>query len=192
MLILVQGKTNHAKIKPHYYHRYSASCYFTPPPLGGATFSVPFSQNIRKPIIKRLLMTFKNKLVAIINKEIEIGVAMNAVAHMVLGLGNSISAEELRLDTYSDKDGNQYPNISQIPFIILRGKSNEIKKAINAARESNVQYGVFTDTMTGGTYVEQIERTAQTKEEDLIFYGAVMFGNWDTVSTITKKFSLYR
>lgn len=137
-------------------------------------------------------MTFENKLVAIINKEIETGVAMNAVAHMVLGLGNKIDSQTLRLDTYQDKDGNQYPNISQMPFIILRGKSSEIKKAINAAKESNVLFGAFTNTMTGGTYLEQLENTSQTTEEGLVFYGAVMFGDWETVSLITKKFSLYR
>jgi hypothetical protein len=36
----------------------------------------------------------------------------------------------LRLNDYQDKDGNIYPNISQILFIVLRGKSGEIRKAI--------------------------------------------------------------
>jgi len=73
-------------------------------------------------------MTFENKLVALVNEKIEVGVAMNAIAHMTLGLGSSISPELLRLET-----GNTYPNISQMPFIILRGTSNEIRKAVKAA-----------------------------------------------------------
>jgi len=46
--------------------------------------------------------------------------------------------------------------------------------------------------MTGGTYQEQLDKTRQTCEEDLIYYGAVLFGPWDAVRHITKRFSLYR
>jgi hypothetical protein len=137
-------------------------------------------------------MLFENKLVALINKEIEVGVAMNAIAHMTLGLGASLGKEPIRLDDYQDKDGHTYPHISQIPFIILQGKSNEIRKAVHGARENALQYGVFLNTMTGGTYLEQLERTHVIPEEELVYYGAVLFGPWDLVSQLTKRFSLYR
>lgn len=107
-------------------------------------------------------MTFENKLIAIVNKEIPVGVAMNAIAHMVLGLGAHVGENNLRLDTYEDKDGNLYPNISQMPFIVLRGKSTEIKKAIRKAKEQNVLFGAFTNTMTGGGYEQQLENTKNT------------------------------
>ncbi len=137
-------------------------------------------------------MSFENKLVAIVNKDVEIGVAMNAVAHMTLGLGAQFSTDELRLNDCLDKEGNIYPNISQMPFIILRGKSGEIRKAVQAAREAQIRFGVFTDTMTGGTYQEQLDRTKETPEEHLKYYSAVLYGPWDLVSQMTKKFSLYK
>ena len=137
-------------------------------------------------------MSFENKLVAIVNKDIDAGVAMNAIAHMTLGLGAGVTSEPLRLNDYQDKAGNVYPNISQIPFIILRGKSGEIRKVVHQAREEKVKFGVFTNTMTGGTYQEQLANTSNTSEEDLIYYGAVLFGPWDMVSQMTRKFSLYK
>lgn len=137
-------------------------------------------------------MIFENKLVAVINKTIEPGVAMNALAHMVIGLGAQLNNDVLRLDTYRDKNGNAYPNISQMPFIILKGTSGEIKKTVQAAREQGIQHGAFINTMTGGTYQEQLDNTLKTAEEDLVFYGAVLFGPWDVVSAMTKKLSLYR
>jgi hypothetical protein len=137
-------------------------------------------------------VTFENKLVAVINKDIETGVAKNALAHMTLGLGSSIGKDLLRLDTYVDAEGNSYPLISQIPFIILRAKSNEIRKTVAAAREHSIHHTVFLNTMTIGTYVEQLERTKTTPEESLIYYGCVLFGPWDKVSELTKKFSLWQ
>lgn len=110
-------------------------------------------------------MSFENKLVAIVNKDIDVGVAMNAVAHMAIGFGTQHNKEVLRLNDYIDKDGNIYPNISQMPFMILRGKSSEVRKAVQAAKEQTIQYSIFTNTMTGGTYQEQLDNTLATHEE---------------------------
>ncbi len=137
-------------------------------------------------------MSFENKAVVLVNKEIETGVAMNAIAHMVLGLGAQLDPELLRLNDYQDKEGNIYPNISQMPIMILRGKSSEIRKAVSHAKEQSIKFGVFIHTMTGGTYQEQLDNTLQTSEDQLVYYGAVLFGPWDEVSRITKRFSLYK
>jgi hypothetical protein len=137
-------------------------------------------------------MSFENKIVAVMNKSIDPGIVMNALAHMSIGLGASLPKEKLRLDTYEDQDGNKYPNISQMPFIILRANSNKILSLVQWARENNIKHGVFVDTMTGGTYQEQLDRTKATREDNLLFYGVVLYGPWDKVSDATKKFSLWK
>ncbi|WP_367608151.1 DUF2000 domain-containing protein [Legionella sp. W05-934-2] len=135
---------------------------------------------------------FKNKLVAVLNKNIEPGRAMNALAHMCIGLGSAISQTDLRLSNYQDADGGLHPFISEIPFIVLSENSNKIRKLRQAALSQNILLNDFTDTMTIGTYQDQIERTKQTKEEELIYYGIVLFGDWATVTELTKKCSLWR
>jgi hypothetical protein len=135
---------------------------------------------------------FKNKLVAVLNKSIEPGKIMNALAHMCIGLGSAISKEELHLTDYRDADNGLHPFISEIPFIILSENSNKIRKLRNEAIANKIIFNDFTDTMTIGTYKEQIERTAQVKDENLIYYGIVLFGDWDKVTELTRKFSLWR
>ena len=142
------------------------------------------------------MIKFENKLVAMLNKDIEPGVAMNALAHMSIGLGADISHaighKALILDDYKDSDANIYPSISGIPFIILRAKSGEIKKTVKLAREENIKHSAFVNTMTVGTYLEQLERTKNTKEDELVFYGCVLFGDWNKVSEMTKRYSLWK
>lgn len=131
------------------------------------------------------------KLVAVLNKDLPTGVVLNALGHMALGLGASEGIASLRLDDYRDKDGNIYPHISQIPFIVLRAKAGEIRKAVHTAKEKNIKHAIFINSMTGGGYQEQIDSTAQLPEESLIYYGCVFFGNPEDINPITKKFSLW-
>lgn len=135
---------------------------------------------------------FQNKLVAVLNKSIETGKVMNALAHMCIGLGSAVEKENLRLTDYRDADGGSHPFISEIPFIILAENSNKIRKLRNEAIVNNIIFNDFTDTMTVGTYQEQIERTLQVKDENLIYYGIVLFGDWDKVTELTRKFSLWK
>jgi hypothetical protein len=135
---------------------------------------------------------FANKLVAVMNEKIEPGVIMNALAHMCIGFGSDIGKEPLRLTCYIDADGGSHPNISEMPFMILKANSNKIRALRQAAIDLGIQFVDFTDTMTVGTYIEQLEKTKQVKEADLIYYGIVLFGNWDKVSELTRKFSLWK
>ena len=135
---------------------------------------------------------FENKLVAVMNEKIEPGVIMNALAHMCIGFGSDIGKEPLRLTKYIDADEGRHPNISEMPFMILKANSNKIRALRQAAIEAGIKCVDFTNTMTVGTYLEQIDRTKQTKEADLIYYGIVLFGSWDKVSELTRKFSLWK
>lgn len=136
---------------------------------------------------------FKNKLVAVVNKKIDVGVLMNAVAHMCLGFGAHTGPEELHLLDYKNADGFVYPNISKMPFIILKeDNSNKIAKLLKEAKEADIQYSVFTNTMTEGTWEDQEARTLASKPEEIVYYGIVLFGPNEIVTNMTKKISLYR
>ncbi|MBS0629356.1 MAG: DUF2000 domain-containing protein [Verrucomicrobia bacterium] len=135
---------------------------------------------------------FENKLVAVMNEKIEPGVIMNALAHMCIGFGSEIGKEPLRLTNYIDGDDGSHPSISEMPFMILKANSNKIRALRQAAQQAGIKFVDFTDTMTIGSYEEQLERTKQTKEADLIYYGIVLFGSWDKLSDLTRKFSLWK
>lgn len=133
-----------------------------------------------------------NKIVAVLNKSIETGKVMNALAHMSIGFGAALGEETLELVDYQDADQNTHPNISKMPFIVLKTNSNKIRRLRLDAIEKNIRFVDFTDPMTVGTWEEQIERSSKTKEEDLTYYGIVLFGDYDVVSEMTRKYSLWQ
>lgn len=135
---------------------------------------------------------FINKLVAVMNEKIETGVIMNALAHMSIGFGATLGKEILRLSDYIDADNNHHPNISEMPFMILKTSGNKIRTLRENALKEGISFSDFTDTMTTGSYLEQLELTKKTKEKDLVYYGIVLFGPWDKVSELTRKFSLWK
>lgn len=136
-----------------------------------------------------------HKFVAILNKKIEVGKVMNALAHMTVSLVAQVPTEqqeELGLVDYIDKDGNSH-KASKNSFVILAAdNSNQIRTVRLAAKEKGVLFVDFTNTMQEGTYLEQLEWTSNTPELELEYRGIVLFGKIEDISEITRKFSLWR
>ena len=134
------------------------------------------------------------KFVAILNKKIPVNLLMNALGHMAAGLSASYpNIPEMRFDSYIDKDGGDHKSISDNPFIILvADNSNKIRTLRNILIEKGIHFVDFTSTMTVGTYLEQQQRTKETPEVNLEYYGICLFGEINQVNDLTKKFSLWR
>lgn len=135
------------------------------------------------------------KFVVLLNKKLASGVVLNATAHMVASLmaKASVTAKEnMNFLDYEDAGGNVHP-VSGLSLIILRAdNSNKIRKARQQAIESGILYVDFVESMTGDTFVEQIERTKSLPEAELNYYGLCLFGIKDEIDNICSKFSLWR
>ena len=134
------------------------------------------------------------KFVAVLNKKIETGKLMNGLGHMAAGLSALVpDLDAMRFDSYIDKDGGVHPSISDNPFIILSSdNSNQIRTLRNTLKEHAIPFTDFTSTMTVGTFIEQKQRTSETIEAELEYYGICFFGDRMALSELTKKFSLWR
>jgi hypothetical protein len=135
-----------------------------------------------------------HKFVAVLNKKIPVPNLMNALGHMAAGLSASFqNLPEMRFDSYIDKDEGNHKSISDNPFIILAAdNSNKIRTLRNVLIEKGIHFVDFTSTMTVGTYLEQQQRTKETPELELEYYGICLFGEINQLNELTRKFSLWR
>jgi hypothetical protein len=135
-----------------------------------------------------------HKFVVLVNKNLEAGRAMNAIAHSCAGLA-AVAPETLRekmsFIDFTDKDNAVHHSISGLSLIVLRGTNSELKKARRKFIESNVLFTDFIETMTGGTYREQLEKTAAKETEEMEYYCVAAFGEKAVIDPITKRFSLW-
>jgi hypothetical protein len=134
-----------------------------------------------------------HRFIAVINKKVELGRALNALGHMTAGLiAQYPELDALRFKDYVDKDGTIHPSISDNPFIVLKAdNSNKLRTLRNELIARGIKLTDFTDTMIEGTYADQHERTNQTAELELEYFGVLFFADNDTARELTKKFSLY-
>lgn len=134
------------------------------------------------------------RFIAVLNKKVEPGPLMNALGHITAGLaGGSDKADELCFLQYEDKDGGRHPNISHFPFIVLKAEnSNKIRTVRKECIARGIPFSDFTSTMAIGTSKEQQDATCATSEEELDYWGIVMFGATQELKEFTGKFSLYR
>ncbi len=112
---------------------------------------------------------------------------------MALGLGASIeNKEKLRLIDYVDGDGNSHPYISELPFIILKATGSQLRELRKKLIANKIQFVDFPDFINAIGTFESPEKSREFKEQDIEYYGIVMFGDWDIVTRLTRKFSLWR
>lgn len=109
----------------------------------------------------------ENTLIVGIDDTLPFGVGINAAAHAALGLAHTVR---------STLESN-----GLVSRRIVYGKG----EALRSLRTESIRRGYslvdFTDTMTGDTFREQLERTAATAEEGLRYYAvAVLCPHADT------------
>lgn len=135
-----------------------------------------------------------HKFVAVVNKNLEIGKALNAIAHSCAGLV-ALAPEEVKekmsFIDFVDKDGSIHESISGLSLIVLRGKNGEIKKLRQQFIENKILHTDFTETMTGDTYKEQLNKTLETSKEEMEYFCIAAFGEKEVIDPLTKKFSLW-
>lgn len=137
----------------------------------------------------------QHKFVAVVNPKIEIPKLMNGLGHITAGLmAQANNQEEMQFLKYEFQADWTTPSlISLYPYIVLKAKnSNQLRTLHQAANEAGILHNVFTDSMLGASAIEQMTNTKNTHTKDLNYFCVALFGASDRLTTLTRKFSLFK
>lgn len=137
---------------------------------------------------------FSQRIMTVINKELEPWRVMNAVAHMNAIIGNKIPAEQLTTgEVFISKDGEAIPRNSQYPIIVMRADEKELHTLYKKVRDHGFVHHVFIEEMQNTTNDQEItDQLAQQTLADTTFYGLSFFAPNEKAQEITKNFQIWQ
>ncbi|TBM22736.1 DUF2000 domain-containing protein [Hafnia paralvei] len=131
------------------------------------------------------------KLYIILNRNHEVSTLMNAASHLSAGITDC--AKEMLFDAYPNASSGLQANMSHYPVVVLQAKnSSQLASAVQKAKEAEITYNFFTNTMLSHSAEQQIADTLNTEIDKLDFIAIALFGNTEKLKPITKKFSVYK
>ena len=137
-------------------------------------------------------MATQNKFVIILNKRYELALMTSAIGHVAAGLAKKCANEDLRMVTYRDASGVEYPSISHWPFLILRAGAGQLANLRMNLENAGLPAVSYLDTMFSGGSDAQQEATSSKKSDEIEIVALGTFGDVNAIDEWTRKFSLWK
>lgn len=133
------------------------------------------------------------KIVAVVNKDITVGIAMNVVGHLSISLGALNNVGLMGRPTLVDKDGVGHAGIARYPLIITKTRSRKLSRAIEIAKNTESVFCTdYPTEMLGTEHDDDLMRAILlTSHGEITYLGALFYGESTKINSITGKFSLY-
>lgn len=133
----------------------------------------------------------EKKITAIINGELPIGLAMNALGHLAFSAGNNSDDEMMGQRRIIDGNGNPHIGISKFPFIVLKSEQEDIKRILSKAKRKGITTIDYTqemfDTDTDDILVETLSTNSNPE-----YHAVVLVGNSEEIKKLTGHLKLYK
>ncbi|WP_017580173.1 DUF2000 domain-containing protein [Nocardiopsis valliformis] len=134
-------------------------------------------------------MSMSTKLVVVLRSDLELAVAANASAVLGLALGarleNSLGADG------KDAQGHLHAGINPHPVPTLAATGEQLRRIKALADERDLTVVGFNEVARGSrTYVDYLDRLAQTEPAQLEYVGLAVFGPKKDVNKLTGRLSL--
>jgi hypothetical protein len=136
----------------------------------------------------------KFKWIALLNRKVPPHRLLNAIGHISLSMHQICNNENAgKVHRYSSADGSSFATLSHWPFVVLQAdNSSQIRKLRKACEEAGIHSQAFVDSMLAASAEQQLANTLQADPESVEYFALLMFGEYEDLRPLTKKFSVYK
>ena len=136
---------------------------------------------------------FEKKYVVVLSSKLDIGVAFNVASHLCISAGY-YSTNHMGREKLVDGSGILHQGISKYPVIITKVKPSKLKLYIEKAKENKKLLTIDypSNMYETGHDDELAESLLKTQNENIDYFGFLIFGNKEDVDEITSKFTLWK
>ncbi|WP_405590520.1 DUF2000 domain-containing protein [Streptomyces sp. NBC_01190] len=132
------------------------------------------------------------KCTFVIDGDLPVGLAMNAVAALSLSVGKL--TEGIIGDDVKDADGLSHRGITGIPLPVLRGDRATLRDIVlKSADFPDILVVDFTEVaQSSRSYDEYTERTSEIASAEIPYIAVALYGAKSAVNKLTGSLQLYR
>lgn len=137
---------------------------------------------------------FENRLIIVVNKEIEPWKVTNTIAHISGYVGAQVGKKKFfTREQFEANDGKLNAN-SQYPIITMAAKSSQqLYNLLLKVEDLGLIHLAYTNEMTETSDDNELQKMyGEKKREELTYLGIGFFGSNEVLRKLTNKFSLWK
>lgn len=135
----------------------------------------------------------EKRIIAVINEDLEPGLALNALGHLAFSAGRYSDQSLMGREEIKDADSNVHKGISKYPFIVLKASTATIKDIVRQAREKHIFYVDYPQEMFDtGPDDELYEHLNKAKEPSISYHAVILVGKTKELKKLTGSLRLYK
>lgn len=143
---------------------------------------------------------FENKIVIVVNKDLENWQITNTVAHISAYLGNKLKDKFATGENFVTEDGKNHPRNSQYAIVTLAAKPGQMQNFMEKVRSTSeseakdkiIYHGFIREMIDSTDDLEIVKILEAKKDSDIEYLGIGVFGQNDILKKLTNKFSLFK
>ncbi|MBS0359379.1 MAG: DUF2000 family protein [Proteobacteria bacterium] len=140
--------------------------------------------------------TATHKFVIVLNEKSPVGKLLSATGQLAMSLfadATSEQREHMNFVPFHSPTTNKLIVLSTTSFVVLKGTQNQLLTLYSNTQEQNILSAIFTSTMSfNGIEEDLIHKTANTDLGEVEIYGVGLFGLINELTSLTKKFSVFK
>lgn len=136
----------------------------------------------------------EKKVVAVLASTLEQGIAMNVLGHLCVALGAHGEESMMGTPRLQDASGLTHIGIGRYAVIITKVKPSRLRQFIEEARQCKELLMIdFPQEMLDTHHDDDlVVSMSQTKEPDMAYLGAIVYGDAALIQPLSGKFMLWK